>query len=58
MNDRQAKVLVERLNREVRRPDRGKLALPIEDIQGLRQLTSEIVRLAQDGKHVNLWCDV
>ena len=49
MEDAAAKELVNRLNREVIRPDSGKLEMPIEDIQGLRQLTTEIVRLADAG---------
>ena len=48
-HDKQAKDLVTKLNREVKHPDSDKLALPIEDIQGLRELTTEIVRLADAG---------
>ena len=49
MNDATAKDLISRMNREVKRPDLGKLELSIEDIQGLREVTTEIVRLTDDG---------
>ena len=49
MDEAKAKALVARMNREVKRPVSGKLQLPIEDIQGLRQITTEIIRLSEAG---------
>ena len=49
MDDAKTKDLVKRILREVKRPDSDKLELPVEDIQGLRQITNEIIRLTEQG---------